>query len=153
MGKGKFIWIQYMRTQSYLQSDDQHTNMTFKKKYTIAHGFEKMFEMKDGREEHLHDAKIIQMKILIALEDSFTTPISKKELAVKLNTSPSYITQLYRGDKLMNLEMLSRIQVAFGLEFDFILKKLIKKRKPSQLLPSSRRIVPMKYPAKKIQHA
>ena len=96
--------------------------MNFSKKYKIAPGFEKMFEFESPKEELLHNAKIIQMKILHALADFLTEPITKKELAQMLHTSPSYITQLYNGDKLMNLEMISRIQEAFNLEFEITVK-------------------------------
>lgn len=92
--------------------------MSFKRKFDIAPGFEKMFEHTSAKDSIEHGAKIIQMKILSAMENAFSHPITKKELAIKLNTSASYITQLYRGDKLMNLEMLARIQEAFEIEFD-----------------------------------
>lgn len=75
-------------------------SMSFKDRYVIAPGFESMFDQKDLKDILFHEALIIQMKILSAMENSFTHPISKKDLASKLNTSPSYITQLYRGDNL-----------------------------------------------------
>jgi len=43
--------------------------------------------------------------------------ISKKELALRLGTSASYITQLFRGDKLLNMEILARTELVFGVRF------------------------------------
>lgn len=101
-------------------------SMTFKKKFSIAPGFERMFEFDNEVDSWVHDAKIIQMKILNAMENSVAMPETKKELAKKLNTSASYITQLYRGDKLMNLEMMARIQEAFNIEFEVKVRHLQK---------------------------
>jgi plasmid maintenance system antidote protein VapI len=112
--------------------------MNFSKKYKIATGFEKMFEFESLKEELLHDAKIIQMKILHALAEYLIEPITKKELAQLLETSPSYITQLYNGDKLMNLEMISRIQAAFNLEFEITVKPQPRERLTSALVSSKK---------------
>jgi len=97
-----------------------------------------MFEFESLKEELLHDAKIIQMKILHALAEYLTEPIIKKELAQLLETSPSYITQLYNGDKLMNLEMISRIQAAFNLEFEIAVKQQPKQRVTTALVSSKK---------------
>lgn len=43
--------------------------------------------------------------------------ISKKELAKRIGTSASYITQLFKGDKLLNMEVLSKIETALGIRF------------------------------------
>jgi hypothetical protein len=40
-----------------------------------------------------------------------------------VGTSPSYITQLYRGDKLVNMLTLARFQKALDLEFEIVEKK------------------------------
>ena len=55
-----------------------------------------------------------------------------------LETSPSYITQLYNGDKLMNLEMISRIQAAFNLEFEITVKPQPKQRVTTALVSSKK---------------
>lgn len=112
--------------------------MNFKKKYKIAPGFEKMFEFESPKDELLHDAKILQMKILHALAEYLTEPITKKELAQLLETSPSYITQLYNGDKLMNLEMISRIQEAFNLEFEITVRPQPKNTLTTALVSSKK---------------
>ena len=59
------------------------------------------------------------MRFLSELEKlNCEKPLKKKDLAKAINTSPSYITQLYRGDKLINLITLAKIQDAFNITFE-----------------------------------
>ncbi len=43
--------------------------------------------------------------------------MSKKDLADALGTSKSYITQLFSGDKLLNLKLLAKLQRVLGVRF------------------------------------
>lgn len=43
--------------------------------------------------------------------------MTKKELATKVGTSASYITQLFRFDKMVNMEMLAKMKIALDIEF------------------------------------
>ncbi len=98
----------------------QFPNMNTKlsKDFTIAPGFEKLFEFDTVDDANMHHAKIIMMKFLQAMEISMgKNKLNKKTLAGMLGISPSYVTQLYNGDKLINLEMIARIEQAFGIEF------------------------------------
>lgn len=92
--------------------------MKLNKDFTIALGFEKLFEFDTVEDSNMHRAKIIMMKFLQAMEKSMgKNKLNKKTLANILGISPSYVTQLYNGDKLINLEMIARIEQAFGIEF------------------------------------
>ena len=42
----------------------------------------------------------------------------RKDLAKKIGTSPSYMTQLFRGTKLINLEMIAKMQDALNIKFN-----------------------------------
>lgn len=42
---------------------------------------------------------------------------TKRKLAESVGTSPSYITQLFRGDRLLNIDMLARFEQVFGVRF------------------------------------
>ncbi len=44
--------------------------------------------------------------------------ISRKELANKIGVSASYLTQLYRGIKPLNIETLAKIEIALDFRFD-----------------------------------
>lgn len=98
----------------------QFPNMNTKlnKDFIIAPGFERLFEFDTVEDVNMHHAKIIMMKFLQAMEKSMgKNKLNKKTLAGILGISPSYVTQLYNGDKLINLEMIARIEKAFGIEF------------------------------------
>jgi transcriptional regulator with XRE-family HTH domain len=45
---------------------------------------------------------------------------TRKQLAAQLGTSASYITQLFRGDKLVNMTMLAKIQKVLGIRFEVL---------------------------------
>ena len=51
---------------------------------------------------------------------------TKADLAKRLNTSKSYITQLFNGDKLINIKTLAKIQQETGLKFRFELRDDLK---------------------------
>jgi transcriptional regulator with XRE-family HTH domain len=44
--------------------------------------------------------------------------LKKAEIAKAIGTSPSFITQLYRGDKLINLTTLAKLQAAYDFTFE-----------------------------------
>ncbi len=93
--------------------------MKFKDKYTVSKEFENLFSFKDEKEELDHEAHIIMFRFLSELENySGTKSIKRNELAAKLGVSPSYITQLYKGDKLLNFTMLAKIQKVFNITFE-----------------------------------
>lgn len=48
--------------------------------------------------------------------------MTKKVLATEIGTSAAYITQLFRGNKRINLETVVKMQNALGIEFEVNLK-------------------------------
>lgn len=42
---------------------------------------------------------------------------TRKQLADEIGTSASYLTQLFRGDRLLNLKTTAKIENALGIEF------------------------------------
>jgi plasmid maintenance system antidote protein VapI len=99
--------------------------MKFKEKYTISKNFENLFTFENEKEELDHEAHMIMFRFLSELEENHDNAknLKKNELAAKLGVSPSYITQLFRGDKLMNLTMLAKIQKAFNITFEIRARK------------------------------
>ena len=75
--------------------------MKFKEKYNINSDFEDLFSFNSKEEELEHEAKMIMFRFLSELEKLNGKPIKKKELAKAIETSPSFITQLYQGDKII----------------------------------------------------
>lgn len=97
--------------------------MKFKEKYNINSDFEDLFSFKSKEEELEHEAKMIMFRFLSELEKLNGKPIKKKELAKAIETSPSFITQLYQGDKIINLPTLAKIQEAFDITFEITAKQ------------------------------
>ena len=89
-----------------------------------------------------HDSKILMFKFLSIVEREMELrDMSKKELAQQLDTSASYVTQLFRGTKTINLIKLVQLHL-FNIEFDIQLvnnKRKAKKtiRKIKQANPKS----------------
>jgi len=84
----------------------------------IAKEFEDLFKFKNKKQEIEHEARMVSFRFLSEVEVLCDKrKINRTELAKKLKTSKSYITQLMRGDKLLNLTMIARIQDALGIKF------------------------------------
>lgn len=93
--------------------------MNFKNKYKVSPEFAHLFSFKDDQEKIEHEAKMLMFSFLSALEKlNGGKPIKRKDLAKAIKTSPSYVTQLYRGDKLVNLLTLAKIQEAYNFKFE-----------------------------------
>lgn len=78
----------------------------------------------DNEQDQLElEAKIIMAKFLEKIQEiAAQKGLKKKDLAQKIGTSASYITQLYRGHKLLNLMTLAKFQSALDIEFDIAIK-------------------------------
>lgn len=93
--------------------------------------FKKAIQFSSQEEKVEHDSKILMFKFLSIIEDEMEKRnMSKKELAKLLNTSPSYITQLFRGTKTINLLELAQLQNLFSIEFEIQLVRKTKKKLP-----------------------
>lgn len=66
-----------------------------------------------------NEAKILMFRFLEIIDEKrIKLGWSKKQLAERIGTSASYITQLMRGDKLVNLLTLAKMQKATGVKFE-----------------------------------
>ncbi len=65
-----------------------------------------------------HESHMIMYRFLSEVERVMEeTNINKKQLAEKIGTSSSYITQLFRGNKLLNLPTVAKFQAALDIKF------------------------------------
>lgn len=94
--------------------------MKFKDKYKISEEFEYLFSFASEEDELEHDAQMLMYKFLEELEANYGPgkKIKKKDLAKAINKSPSFISQLYSGEKLLSLNLIAKIQKAFNLTFE-----------------------------------
>lgn len=65
--------------------------------------------------------------------------ISKKQLAKKIGTSASFITQLFRGDKKPNWNILARMSMELGLEFKVMTEELLQEKVQEELIAYHKR--------------
>lgn len=67
-----------------------------------------------------YEAIAMSMAICIELEDFIKDRgISKQELAEAAGISPSYLSQVFSGDRLMNITMLAGISQKYQIRFKF----------------------------------
>lgn len=73
----------------------------------------------DNENERLElEAELLHLKFVGVIEELMEQEnITKAELAERLSTSKSYITQLFTGDKLFNIKMLVKLQRALNFNF------------------------------------
>jgi len=81
--------------------------------------FHSFFEFDSKTEETKHDARMIMYRFLSELERIVPPPKRgvKKMLAESIGKSQSYITQLFNGDKLINLITLAKFEKALKIKF------------------------------------
>ena len=104
-------------------------NMSTKSKELKAR-FDQIMAFKSEDDRHEHESKILMFKFLSLIEQEMSkSEMSKKKLAELLNTSPSYVTQVFRGQKTINLLTLAKLQQIFEIEFKIISEKVHKKAK------------------------
>ena len=78
-----------------------------------------LFNFESEQEELEHIASMKSLSFLKGLKSHMEREgISKKDLAESLGTSKSYITQLFTGDRLLNLKLICRIEKALGVNFE-----------------------------------
>jgi transcriptional regulator with XRE-family HTH domain len=88
------------------------------KKYKeIESAFDNLFNEKVNDFEI--DAKVIASRFLNDIKEiADYKNINRKELADLIGTSPSYLTQLYRGTKILNLVTVAKLKKVLDLEIE-----------------------------------
>ena len=79
---------------------------------------ETLFSCEDEKERIEIKASFIQLDILDEVKKIMKEKnINRTELAKKLNKSASFISQLFSGDKQLNLKMIAQFQEIFDAKF------------------------------------
>lgn len=85
----------------------------------ILNAFNELFNNLSEQDKLDNEAKLIMFRFLDIVERKREKlGWSRKELAKKVGTSASYITQLMRGDKLVNMQTLAKMQKALDIKFE-----------------------------------
>jgi transcriptional regulator with XRE-family HTH domain len=91
--------------------------MKFENNIVIEKGFEDLFDFEDESNEIHHNAVLLMFKFLSEVEKITENKFSKKDISKLIGTSASYVTQLFRGNKLINFETLAKLEKALAIEF------------------------------------
>jgi len=83
-----------------------------------------LFDFDSPKEEAQHDATMLMFRFLSEIERLEGSERGlKKRLADAINKSQSFITQLFNGDKIINLLTLAKFQKALGIKFKIVAYK------------------------------
>ncbi len=84
----------------------------------IRNEFQKLFE-KSPEEQVEHRAQLLSYIFLSEAQKSMDRKgWTRKQLADEIGTSASYLTQLFRGDRLLNFKTVAKIERAMDIRFD-----------------------------------
>ncbi len=102
-------------------------NMKSMNNTDIRNAFSQLFNQLTEKEILENEAKIIMFRFLsIVDEKRLELGWSRKDLAEKIGTSPAFVSQLFNGDKLINMTILATIQKVMGFEFEITEKRSFK---------------------------
>ncbi|MGY6523481.1 MAG: helix-turn-helix domain-containing protein [Mongoliitalea sp.] len=80
-------------------------------------------------------ANVLAMQFLGLVDQKMEEQnISKKVLAQKIGTSASFITQMFRGDRKPNWNILAKMSMELGLEFKVMTEEKINERVSEELM-------------------
>jgi transcriptional regulator with XRE-family HTH domain len=93
------------------------------KNKSIKEQFDELLTYTNAEEQLEHDAQMLAFQFLSKIDKVMADRnISKKELAQKVGTSASFITQMFRGDRKPNWNILAKLQRELDLDFKIVLK-------------------------------
>jgi ribosome-binding protein aMBF1 (putative translation factor) len=84
--------------------------------------FEDLFAARTDADQIMEDTLLFGFRFLSIIDRHMEEKgITKKALAEKIGASPSYITQLFRGQVRVNLEFISKVEKALEIRFSVAL--------------------------------
>lgn len=84
--------------------------------------YETLFSFKTAKQEHQFNAEMISLRILSVIEGVLKERgLRKADLAQMTGVSKSFITQLFNGDKMVNMHFLETIENALKIKLSFSL--------------------------------
>jgi transcriptional regulator with XRE-family HTH domain len=92
--------------------------MSLKNRGNAEKSFKDLSDSISGPDEILIETRLLMYRFLSEIDQiTGERGINRKELAKLTGTSASYITQLYQGKKIINLQMLTRIKKALNIDY------------------------------------
>ena len=94
-------------------------NTTLKTKEEIKKSFDDLLGFKNEKEADAHNEYMLMFRFLSEVEGIMEEKdMTKKKLATLIGTSASYVTQIFNGNKIVNLDTLAKIERALDIKFD-----------------------------------
>ena len=86
---------------------------------SVQNEFVDLLKFKTDDEKLEFEAQMIHMDLILKIQDlmKINNIKTKMQLAEMLDTSQSYVTQLFTGEKLLNLKLLAKLQRIFNMRF------------------------------------
>ena len=93
--------------------------MSLKNRGTAEKSFEELSGSISEPDQIMIETRILMYRFLSEIDKiTHERGINRKELAELAGTSASYITQLYQGKKIINLQMITRLKKALNIDFE-----------------------------------
>lgn len=87
--------------------------------------FQKLFE-KSPEEQVEHRAQMLSYIFLSEAQKALDrNGWTRKQLAKEIGISASYLTQLFRGDRLLNFKTVAKVEAALEIRFEFNVVKQV----------------------------
>lgn len=85
---------------------------------SVRKSFSGLFDSIDNSDKLEVETRLLMYRFLSEIEIiTASRGITRKKLASMIGTSASYLTQLYKGDKIINLRTIAKIERALDLRF------------------------------------
>ncbi|MFC4871739.1 helix-turn-helix domain-containing protein [Negadavirga shengliensis] len=111
-------------------------------KTSVKNKLDNLLAFNSSEEELAFKADLLAMQFLGWVDRKMEEKqMSKKELAEKIGTSAAFITQLFRGDRKPNWNILAKMSLALDLEFKVMTEASIQEKVKEELSEYHRRWV------------
>jgi transcriptional regulator with XRE-family HTH domain len=104
-------------------------------KDSIKNEWDTLFDSMSQEDQIAFKADLLAMQFLGLVDKKMEDlDLTKKELAQKIGTSASFITQLFRGDRKPNWNILAKMSMELGLDFKVMTEEHIQDRLNEELM-------------------
>ena len=104
-------------------------------KDSIKNEWDTLFDSMSQEDQIAFKADLLAMQFLGLVDKKMENlDLTKKELAQKIGTSASFITQLFRGDRKPNWNILAKMSMELGLDFKVMTEEHIQDRLNEELM-------------------
>ncbi len=83
----------------------------------IRRSFQQLFEKSTDEADEDRAQMISYIFLSEAQKKMESLGLNRKELADKMGTTPSYLTQLFRGNRMLNLKTIAKLEQVLDMDF------------------------------------